>query len=80
MKGTGIANTCPVIENGTTNLSSIPSGTYEVDKFCLEPTSFKVSSAFTSGARGPVAVAKPPSVCLKFPDLRNCDKLCVPEP
>jgi photosystem II oxygen-evolving enhancer protein 1 len=42
VKGSGIANTCPVLEQGTTNLSEIPSGNYTFDKFCLEPTSFKV--------------------------------------
>ena len=43
MKGSGLANTCPVIEEGTTNLGEIPSGNYSFDKFCLEPTSFKAS-------------------------------------
>jgi photosystem II oxygen-evolving enhancer protein 1 len=42
VKGSGLANTCPVIEAGTTNLGEIPSGNYTFDKFCLEPTSFKV--------------------------------------
>ena len=43
VKGSGLANTCPVIEAGTTNLGEIPSGNYTFDKFCLEPTSFKAS-------------------------------------
>merc|ERR1711981_474555 len=42
VKGSGLANTCPVIESGSTNLRDLPSGDYSFDKFCLEPTSFKV--------------------------------------
>ena len=42
LKGTGLGNTCPVIEAGTTDLKQVKSGNYTFDKFCLEPTSFKV--------------------------------------
>merc|ERR1711981_763188 len=42
VKGSGLANTCPVIEGGSTNLKDLPSGDYNFDKFCMEPTSFKV--------------------------------------
>merc|ERR1712072_1253302 len=42
VKGSGLANTCPVIESGSTNLKDLPAGDYSFDKFCLEPTSFKV--------------------------------------
>merc|ERR1719265_789044 len=44
VKGSGLANTCPVIEGGSTNLRDLPSGEYTFDKFCLEPTSFKVKT------------------------------------
>merc|ERR1712187_481082 len=42
VKGSGLASTCPVLEGGSTNLRDIPSGDYSFDKFCMEPTSFKV--------------------------------------
>merc|ERR1711981_319024 len=42
VKGSGLANTCPVVEGGSTNLRDLPSGDYTFDKFCMEPTSFKV--------------------------------------
>jgi photosystem II oxygen-evolving enhancer protein 1 len=42
VKGSGLAHTCPVIESGSTNLKDLPAGDYSFDKFCLEPTSFKV--------------------------------------
>merc|ERR1711948_127170 len=42
VKGSGLANTCPVIEGGSSNLRELPSGNYNFDKFCMEPTSFKV--------------------------------------
>merc|ERR1712224_678272 len=44
VKGSGLANTCPVIENGSTNLRDLPAGDYPFDKFCLEPTTFKVKA------------------------------------
>merc|ERR1711988_1598418 len=44
VKGSGLANTCPVIESGSTNLKELPAGEYTFDKFCLEPTSFKVKA------------------------------------
>lgn len=51
MKGSGIANTCPVVEGGSTNLKDLPAGDYKFDKFCMEPTSFKVKeeSQFKGG-------------------------------
>merc|ERR1712190_524089 len=42
VKGSGLASTCPVLEGGSTNLKDLPSGEYNFDKFCMEPTSFKV--------------------------------------
>merc|ERR1712061_21003 len=42
VKGSGLANTCPVIEGGSSNLRELPSGNYNFDKLCMEPTSFKV--------------------------------------
>merc|ERR1712046_28482 len=44
VKGSGLANTCPVIEGGSSNLRDLPSGDYTFDKFCIEPTSFKVKT------------------------------------
>merc|ERR1711985_195127 len=51
VKGSGLANTCPVIEGGSTNARDLPAGDYTFDKFCLEPTSFKVKeeSQFKGG-------------------------------
>jgi len=42
VKGSGIANTCPLMSSGTTNLKDLPAGSYSFSKFCMEPTSFKV--------------------------------------
>lgn len=42
VKGSGLANTCPVIEGGSTNFRDLPAGEYLFDKLCMEPTSFKV--------------------------------------
>merc|ERR1711904_326642 len=45
VKGSGLVNTCPIIEGGSTNLKDLSAGDYTFDKFCLEPTSFKVKEA-----------------------------------
>lgn len=42
VKGSGIANTCPVLEQGSSNLKDIKPGSYKIEKLCLEPTSFTV--------------------------------------
>jgi len=44
VKGSGLANTCPVIDGGSSNLRDLPAGDYTFDKFCIEPTSFKVKA------------------------------------
>nr|BAF94216.1 33kDa oxygen evolving protein of photosystem II [Tetraselmis cordiformis] len=51
VKGTGVANTCPVISGGSTNPKDIPAGNYKFSEFCLEPTSFTVKedSQFKAG-------------------------------
>ena len=51
VKGSGIANTCPVIEEGTSDLKAVKAGNYKIEKFCMEPTSFTVKeeSAFKGG-------------------------------
>ncbi|KXZ50902.1 hypothetical protein GPECTOR_14g15 [Gonium pectorale] len=51
VKGTGIANTCPVLETGTTDVSALKAGTYKLQNFCIEPTSFTVKeeSQFKGG-------------------------------
>jgi photosystem II oxygen-evolving enhancer protein 1 len=51
VKGSGIANTCPVIDGGSSNLKDIKPGNYKIQKLCLEPTSFTVKeeSQFKGG-------------------------------
>ncbi len=51
VKGSGIANTCPVLEGGSSNLKDLKAGNYSISKFCLEPTSFTVKeeSQFKTG-------------------------------
>lgn len=51
VKGSGIANTCPIIEGGSSNPKDIKAGTYKLEKFCMEPTSFTVKeeSQFKGG-------------------------------
>merc|ERR1712187_94262 len=53
VKGSGLANTCPVIDKGSTNVADLPAGNYEFSKFCLEPTSFKVKEESEFKGRGP---------------------------
>jgi photosystem II oxygen-evolving enhancer protein 1 len=50
VKGTGLANTCPVVETGESG-GKIKAGDYNLEKFCMEPTSFTVKeeSSFKAG-------------------------------
>ena len=45
VRGTGLAAVCPIIEEGTTNLSDIKPGSYKLQQLCLEPTKIWVSAA-----------------------------------
>ncbi|GAX73492.1 hypothetical protein CEUSTIGMA_g944.t1 [Chlamydomonas eustigma] len=51
VKGTGVANTCSIIEGGTSDLKELKAGNYKLEKFCMEPTSFTVKeeSSFKGG-------------------------------
>ncbi|KAF5838868.1 subunit of oxygen evolving complex of photosystem II [Dunaliella salina] len=49
VKGTGIANTCPVVEQGTSNVRELKPGDYKLEKFCMEPTSFTVKEEDAKG-------------------------------
>merc|ERR1711904_678926 len=52
VKGSGIANTCPVLDDGIGELKSLKPGEYQLNKFCLEPTSFEVKEeAVAKGAK-----------------------------
>jgi len=52
VKGSGLANTCPVLEDGESDLKSLKAGDYSINKFCLEPTSFEVKDeAVAKGAK-----------------------------
>merc|ERR1711916_329574 len=42
VKGSGLANTCPVLDDGVSDLKALKAGDYNISKFCLEPTSFEV--------------------------------------
>lgn len=42
VKGSGLANTCPILEGGSNDLRTLQAGDYRFEKFCIEPTSFKV--------------------------------------
>jgi len=42
IKGTGLANTCPKVEEGSGSKIAIGGKKYKIDEFCLEPTSFQV--------------------------------------
>jgi photosystem II oxygen-evolving enhancer protein 1 len=52
VKGTGRANTCPTLDEGTSEPSALKQGTYKLEQFCMEPTKFTVKeeSQFRGGA------------------------------
>jgi len=51
VKGSGIANTCPTLAAGSSNIKDLKPGSYKLEKFCMEPTSFTVKeeSQFKGG-------------------------------
>jgi hypothetical protein len=51
VKGSGLANTCPVLSGGSTNLKDLKAGSYKLERFCMEPTAFQVKedSQFKGG-------------------------------
>lgn len=51
VKGTGLANQCPLIGGGVDGFAFGP-GSYQVSKMCLEPTSFTVKSESTFKGEG----------------------------
>lgn len=53
MKGTGIANTCPTLDAGSSNIKDLKAGSYKLGKFCMEPTSFTVKEESQVCARMP---------------------------
>jgi hypothetical protein len=50
VKGTGVANTCPTLDSGSSNIKDLKAGTYALGKFCMEPTSFTVKEESQVGA------------------------------
>mmetsp|Transcript_7528 Transcript_7528/g.10616 ORF Transcript_7528/g.10616 Transcript_7528/m.10616 type:complete len:267 (+) Transcript_7528:362-1162(+) len=52
VKGSGMANTCPVLATGTSDVKgALKPGTYKFDKFCIEPTSFQVKEDVGKGVK-----------------------------
>jgi len=52
VKGSGMANTCPVLNSGTNDVKgSLKPGSYKFDKFCIEPTSFQVKEDVGKGKK-----------------------------
>lgn len=51
VKGTGIANTCPTLAAGSSNIKDLKPGSYKLEKFCMEPTSFTVKEESQVGAQ-----------------------------
>merc|ERR1712216_910219 len=49
VKGSGLANTCPVVEGGS-GPKALKGGDYKFDKFCVEPTSFTVKEEKADGS------------------------------
>eukprot|EP00954_Amorphochlora_amoebiformis_P030322 1394477-Amorphochlora_amoeboformis.AAC.1 len=52
VKGSGMANTCPVLNTGTSDVKgALKAGSYKFDKFCIEPTSFQVKEDVGKGKK-----------------------------
>ena len=74
VKGTGVANTCPTLDSGSSNIKDLKAGTYALGKFCMEPTSFTVKEeSQVGGCCAPQGFASGalslPQACQQQPDL-----------
>ena len=76
VKGSGLANTCPTLSGGSASVKDLKAGTYKMEKFCMEPTSFTVKEESQVGRvrilrnrRAPGGRASGRIRC----DLRVCD-------
>ena len=66
IKGTGLANTCPKVEEPTSASIKLDGGKkYKIDEFCLEPTAFSVLEEKMT-KNGVVTEAVPTKVCYLF--------------
>jgi hypothetical protein len=74
VKGSGIANTCPIIEGGSSNPKDIKAGTYKLEKFCMEPTSFTVKeeSQFKGGEAEFVKTKLMTRLTYTLDEVRSC--------
>merc|ERR1719183_775528 len=62
IKGTGLANTCPRVEDPSTSAKiSVSGGNYKLKNFCLEPTSFQVLEERLRRARRVRSTQRPSS-------------------
>ena len=54
VKGSGLANACPSLAQGSSDLKSIKAGTYTLENMCIEPTAIQVKeeSQFKAGETG----------------------------
>ena len=69
VKGTGLANQCPILEETGSSIADMKPGQYSMEGFCMEPTSFKV------GMWG--CGAPPPPASLIKLGLRELCALCA---
>jgi len=52
VKGSGMANTCPVLKTGSSDVKGeLKAGSYKFDRFCIEPTSFQVKEDVGKGKK-----------------------------
>ena len=42
VKGSGRANSCPTLDQGTSDASALKPGKYQLERFCMEPTKITV--------------------------------------
>lgn len=79
VKGSGIANTCPVIDGGSSNLKDIKAGNYKINKLCLEPTSFTVKeeSQFKGGDSDFVPTKLMTRLTYTLDEVRTLQRPCI---
>lgn len=60
VKGSGVANTCPVVETGTSDLKALKPGSYKIEKFCMSQPPSRSRRSHSSQTRRP-SLSRPSS-------------------
>lgn len=72
VRGTGLAAVCPLIEEGSTNLTDLKPGTYKLKNLCLEPTKIQVGHINLESSMNCTRLRSSVHLCESFVGIGIC--------